>query len=174
MQARGPLGFAATRTAPNPCSLPSRLRLAAGEGALTAMTSARPDSASSQRSRGDDHEALRFYESALSDARGAALVDQEQTALFNLGYLHTHMNRLAEADHALAEAKDACVSVGDISRLIRIELLVARVRIKQGEQHAARASWERATELITQTGDTSAYGDADRIRRCAARRRRTT
>jgi putative nucleotidyltransferase with HDIG domain len=119
--------------------------------------------------RGDDPDALRFYESALGDARGAGLVDEEANALYNLGFLHTHMNRLTEADRALSEAKEACVSVGDISRLIRIELLIARLRIKQGEQHAARSAWERATELMARTGDTAASGDAEQIAGLIAR-----
>ncbi len=119
--------------------------------------------------RGDDPDALRFYESALSDARGAGLVDEALNTLVNLGMLHTHMNRLAEADRAFAEAKETCTSVGDLSRLIRIELYIARLRIKQGEQHAARTAWERATELAAQTGDTAASGDAEQIAGLIAR-----
>ncbi len=119
--------------------------------------------------RGDDSEALRFYESALNDARGAGLVDEAANTLVNLGLLHTHMNRLADADRAFAEAKEACNLVGDLSRLMRIELHVARLRIKQGEQHAARAAWERANDLLAQTGDTSADGDAQQIAGLIAR-----
>jgi putative nucleotidyltransferase with HDIG domain len=119
--------------------------------------------------RGDDPDALRFYESALADARSAGLVDEATNALVNLGLLHLHMNRLAEADRALGDAKDACARVGDLSRLLRIELHIARLRIKQGEQHAARAAWERATELAAQTGDTAAYGDAEQIAGLIAR-----
>ena len=113
--------------------------------------------------RGDDAGALRFYESALSDARGGGLVDEASNTLVNLGLLHTNMNRFPEADRAFAEAKEACVSVGDLSRLIRVELHIARLRIKQGEQHSARAAWEHATELVTQTGDSAAYGDVEQI-----------
>lgn len=119
--------------------------------------------------RGDDSEALRFYESALGDARGAGLVDEAANVLVNLGMLHTHMNRLAEADRAFAEAKETCLSVGDLSRLIRVELYIAKLRIKQGEQHAARAAWEHANELVTQTGDTAADGDAEQIAGLIAR-----
>ena len=119
--------------------------------------------------RGDDPDALRFYESALADARGAGLADETTNALVNLGTLHMHMNRLAEADRALSEAKDASAEVGDLSRLLRIELYIARLRIKQGEQHAAKAAWERAAEIARETGDTGAQGDAEQIAGLIAR-----
>ena len=119
--------------------------------------------------RGDDRDAQRFYESALADARGAGLVDEAIISLYNLGMLHLQVNRLDEADRVLAEAKEACTAVGDLSRLIRVELYIARLRIKQGEQHAAKAAWERATELARQTGDTFAQGDAEQIAGLIAR-----
>ena len=119
--------------------------------------------------RGDDPEALRFYESALADARGAGLVDETTIALYNLGVLHLHVNRLAEADRMFEEAKEACETVEDLSRLIRVELYIARLRIKQGEQHAAKDAWQRAIELAAQTGDTSAQGDAEQIAGLIAR-----
>ena len=119
--------------------------------------------------RGDDPAALQFYESALADARGAGLADEVTIALYNLGVLHLHLNRLAEADRAFAEAKEAYTSVGDLSHLIRVELYIARLRIKQGEQHAAKIAWGRANELAAQTGDTSALGDAEQIAGLIAR-----
>ena len=119
--------------------------------------------------RGDDPDALRYYESALKDARDAGLVDEVTNALYNLGTLHMHVNRLDEADHALREAKEACEAVGDLSRLIRVELYIARLRIKQGEQHAAKAAWARANELVNQTGDALAAGDAEQIAGLIAR-----
>ncbi|CAN5452901.1 hypothetical protein BH09GEM1_BH09GEM1_43400 [soil metagenome] len=119
--------------------------------------------------RGDDREAMRFYESALSDARSAGLVDEATNALVNLGLLHMHMNCLGEADQALGEAKEACTAVGDLSLLLRVELHIARLRIRQGEQHAAKASWERATELANRTGDSGAQGEAEQIAGLIAR-----
>ena len=119
--------------------------------------------------RGDDQDALGYYESGLGDARSAGLVEEVANALVNLGLLHTHMQRFGEADRALLEAKDLCVVVGDLSRLIRIELHLARLRIQQGERHAARAALERARNLAIQTGDGFADGEAEQIAGVIAR-----
>ena len=119
--------------------------------------------------RGDDRDAQRFYESALADAQSAKLVEMATIALYNLGMLHMHVNRLPEADRAFAEAKEACATAGDLSRLIRVELHIARLRIRQGEQHDAKVAWKRATELMNQTGDTSSAGDAEQIAGLIAR-----
>ena len=143
------------------------IALEIGDAAVASMTASNLGIIATVR--GDDPDALRFYESALRDARGAGLVDEAATALINLGMLHTHMNRFAEADRAFAEAKAMWASVNDLRRLILIELHVARLRLKQGEQHSARAAWERATELAAQTGDTAASGDAEQIAGLIAR-----
>jgi putative nucleotidyltransferase with HDIG domain len=90
-------------------------------------------------------------------------------ALVNLGLLHTHMSRFAEAERAFREAKDVGAVVGDLSRLIRIELHLARLRIKQGERDAARALCDRAREMALQTGDTFADGDAEQVAGIIAR-----
>ena len=119
--------------------------------------------------RGDDPDALMYYESGLAEARSAGLVDEAMNALVNLGLLHTHMGRYAEADRAFTEAKDICGVVGDISRLIRIELHVAKLRIKQGERHAAHIACDRARELATQTGDTFGDGEAEHVAALIAR-----
>jgi putative nucleotidyltransferase with HDIG domain len=119
--------------------------------------------------RGEDREALKYYETGLADARGAGLVDEAMNALVNLGLLHTHMSRFEEANRALAEARDLGAVVGDLSRLIRIELHVAKLRIKQGERDAARASNHRAQELARQTGDAFADGDAEHVAGIIAR-----
>ena len=119
--------------------------------------------------RGDDRDALKYYESGLADARGAGLVDEAMNALVNLGLLHTHMSRFEEANRAFVEAKDVGAVVGDLSRLIRIELHVAKLRIKQGERDAARASSDRARELARQTGDTFADGDSEHVAGIIAR-----
>jgi putative nucleotidyltransferase with HDIG domain len=113
--------------------------------------------------RGNDRDALKYYETGLSDARGAGLVDEAMNALVNLGLLHTHMSRFVEADRAYSEAKEVGVIVGDLSRLIRIELHTARLRIKQGERDAARAACDRAGALARQTNDASADGDAEHV-----------
>jgi putative nucleotidyltransferase with HDIG domain len=119
--------------------------------------------------RGDDRDALKYYESGLADARGAGLVDEAMNALVNLGLLHTHMSRFEEANRAFVEAKDVGAVVGDLSRLIRIEIHVAKLRIKQGERDAARASSDRARELARQTGDNFADGDSEHVAGIIAR-----
>ena len=119
--------------------------------------------------RGDDREALKYYESGLADARGAGLVAEAINALVNLGLLHSHMSRFVEADRAYTEAREMSGVVGDLSRLIRIELHTARLRIKQGERDAARAACDRARALAKQTGDTFADGDAEHVSGLIAR-----
>ena len=141
--------------------------LQVGEARLAAMTASNLGIIATVR--GNDAEALRYYESGLSDARGAGLVDEVMNALVNLGQLHTHMRRLDEANRALTEALEIGTVVGDLSRILRIELHIARLRIKQGEQHAARAACERAATLALQTGDTHADGDAEHVAGIIAR-----
>ncbi len=138
-----------------------------GEARLASMTASNLGIIATVR--GDDVEALRFYESGLADARGAGLVDEAMNALVNVGLLHTHMRRFEEADNAFAQAKEISTVVGDLSRLIAIELHVARLRIKQGEQHAAKAAWQRARDLAAQTGDTHADGDSEHVAGIIAR-----
>ncbi|MDB4890747.1 MAG: diguanylate cyclase [Gemmatimonadetes bacterium] len=141
--------------------------LAVGEARLASMTASNLGVIATVR--GDDRDALQYYESGLSDARGAGLVDEAMNALVNLGLLHTHMHRFSEADRAFAEAKDLGAVVGDLSRLIRIELHLARLRIKQGERDAARDACDRARDLAKQTGDTFADGDAEHVSGLIAR-----
>jgi putative nucleotidyltransferase with HDIG domain len=119
--------------------------------------------------RGDDREALKYYESGLADARGAGLVAEAINALVNLALLHMHMNRFVEADRALAEARELSGVVGDLSRLIRIELHTAKLRIKQGERDSARIATDRARDLAKQTGDTFGDGDAEHVSGLIAR-----
>ena len=141
--------------------------LQVGDARLAAMTASNLGVIATVR--GDDLEALRYYESGLGDARGGGLVEEMIIALTNLGLLNTHMRRLSEADHAFAEAREVCTLVGDLSTLIPIELHVAKLRIKQGEQHAARAAWERANALALQTGDAAADGEAEQVAGIIAR-----
>jgi putative nucleotidyltransferase with HDIG domain len=141
--------------------------LAVGEARLASMTASNLGVIATVR--GDDPDALRYYESGLSDARGAGLVDEAINALVNLGLLHTHMSRFIEADRAFAEARELGGVVGDLSRLIRIELHLARLRIKQGERDAARAACDRSRGLAKQTGDTFADGDAEFVSGLIAR-----
>ena len=119
--------------------------------------------------RGDDPEALRFYESVLSDARTAGLVEEAINALVNMGQLHMHMGRYDDSERAFTEAMQMSDGVGDVSRVMRIELYLARLRIKQGEQHSARASWEHARDIADQIGDRSADGEAEHIAGIIAR-----
>ena len=119
--------------------------------------------------RGDDPEALFFYESGLRDARSAGLVEISINALSNLGQLHLHMERFDEADRSFRDARDMCTILGDLSRLIQIDLHVSQLRLKQGEQEEARAACERAVKLASQTGDTHSDGQAAHVAGIIAR-----
>ena len=138
-----------------------------GDARLAAMTASNLGVIATVR--GEDIEALRYYESGLTDARSGGLVEEMVNALTNLGLLNTHMRRLDDADRAFAEAREVCTLVGDLSTLIPIELHVAKLRIKQGAQHEARAAWERANALARQTGDNAADGEAEQVAGIIAR-----
>ncbi len=141
--------------------------LVAGEARLAAMTALNLGVIAAVR--GDDREALRCYESGLGDARGAGLIDETMNALVNLGVLHTQRQRFEAADAAFAEAREIGSTVNDLSRLIRIELYVARLRIQQGARKDAQAALDHARELATRTGETQADGDADHVAGIIAR-----
>ena len=141
--------------------------LQVGDARLAAMTASNLGVIASVR--GEDRDAIRYYESGLADARGAGLVEEVIMALTNLGLLNTQMSQFESADRAFAEAREVCELVGDLSKLIRIELHLAKLRIKQGEQHAARVACERARTLALQTGDAFADGDAEHVAGIIAR-----
>ncbi len=143
----------------------SALRM--GDARLASMTAVNLGIIASVR--GDDRDALQYYESGLNDARGAGLVDEVANALVNIGMLHTHLGRHPDADRAFTEAREVCETVGDLSRLIRIELQIARLRIKQGERHAAEASCARAHEFAERAGDTYSDGEAEHVAGLIAR-----
>ena len=138
-----------------------------GESRLAAMTASNLGVIATVR--GDDKEALQYYESGLTEARKAGLVDEVINGLVNLGQLHTHTKNFAGADKALKEALNVSTVVGDLSRVMRIELHIAKLRIQQGEQIAARSACERARVLVMQTGDTAAEGDAEHVAGLIAR-----
>ncbi len=119
--------------------------------------------------RGDDRDALHYYNSGLSDARRAGIVHGAINALINLGLLHRAMGRFDESERALLEAKEVCAVVGDLSRLTFIELHLGKLRIDQGQQEAAKAACLRARELAAQTGDTATHGEAEHLAGLIAR-----
>ena len=141
--------------------------LLAGEAQLAAMTALNLGVIATVR--GDDREALRCYDAGLNDARGANLADETMNALINLGLLHTQMQRFEEATAAYAEAREMSSAVGDITRLIRIDLYVAKLRIKQGARKEAQAALDNARALAQQIGETSADGDAEHVAGIIAR-----
>ena len=135
--------------------------LRVGEARLAAMTASNLGVIATVR--GDDAEALRYYESGLKDARGAGLVDEVIIALVNLGQLHTHGRRYDDAERVFTEALEISKLVGDLSRTMRIELHIATLRIRQERREDARAACDRARALAQQIGDTHADGDAEHV-----------
>jgi putative nucleotidyltransferase with HDIG domain len=138
-----------------------------GEARLAAMTASNLGVIATVR--GDEQEALRYYESSLSDARGAGLADQLTAALINLGLLHMHSGRLDVADRHLSEARDVSTVIGDRSILITIELHVAKLRIKQGALHEARAVTARVRQIAEQIGESREAGEAEHVYGIVAR-----
>ena len=132
-----------------------------GDARLAAMTASNLGVIATVR--GDDGEALRYYETGLIDARGAGLVDESMIALVNLGQLHTHMSRFEEAGRSFSEAREIGTVIGDMGMLMRIELYFAKLHLKHGEQHQANAACIRSRALARQTGETFLDGDLEHV-----------
>jgi putative nucleotidyltransferase with HDIG domain len=139
----------------------------AGEARLAAMTASNLGIIATVR--GDEHQALAYYESALSDARRAGLADQLMHALINLGLLQMQSGHLDVAGRHLAEAREVSVVIGDRSLLITIELHMAKLCIKQGAHAAAREVCARVRDLITQIGDSHEAAEAEYVYGLVAR-----
>jgi len=113
--------------------------------------------------RGEEQEALSYYESSLADARTAGRADQAITALGNLGQLNTQSGRLDAANRDLLEARELSTVIGDRSMLITIEIHIAKLRIKQGDCLGARTTCERVRALVAQIGDSREAGEAQYV-----------
>jgi putative nucleotidyltransferase with HDIG domain len=131
---------------------------AAGESRLAAMTASNLGVIATVR--GDDAQARRHFERALTDSRNAGLADQAIAALVNLGLLHTHLRRYDAADRALVEARDMALVLGDVSVLITVELDVAKLRVHQQRYAEAAECCLRARETAERTGATHADGES--------------
>jgi putative nucleotidyltransferase with HDIG domain len=138
-----------------------------GESRLAAMTSSNLGVIANVR--GEERKAREYYESSLTHARSAGRADQAITALGNLGQLNTQSGHLDAADRHLAEAHELATVIGDRSMLITIELLTAKLRIKQGNLDGARDTCERTRALIDQIGDSREAGDAEYVYGIVAR-----
>lgn len=132
-----------------------------GDARLAAMTASNLGIIATVR--GDDADALRYYESGLRDARGAGLVDETMIALVNLGQLHMQMSRFADAERSFAEAREIGTVIGDMGMLMRVELYFARLYLKHGEQINAKAALNRSFALALQTGETFLDGDLEHV-----------
>jgi putative nucleotidyltransferase with HDIG domain len=132
-----------------------------GDARLAAMTATNLGNVAAIR--GDHAEALRYHESALSDARGGGLADQAMHALSNVGLLHAQMAHFDLAERSYAEALQIGRVLGEHSLCITVGLNVARLRLQQGDHRRARQACDEATALATQLGDTHAEGEAEHI-----------
>ena len=132
-----------------------------GESRLAAMTASNLGVIA--HVRGEEQEALSYYESSLTDARAAGRADQAITALCNLGQLNTQSGRLEAANRDLLEARELSTVIGDRSMLITIEIHIAKLRIKQGDYLGARATCERVRALVAQIGDSREAGEAQYV-----------
>jgi putative nucleotidyltransferase with HDIG domain len=132
-----------------------------GESRLAAMTSSNLGVIANVR--GEERKAREYYESSLVHARSAGRADQAITALGNLGQLNTQSGHLDIANRHLAEARELATVIGDRSMLITIDLLVAKLRIKQGDLNGAREACEHTRLLIEQIGDPREEGDAEYV-----------
>jgi putative nucleotidyltransferase with HDIG domain len=141
--------------------------LRSGEARLAAMTASNLGVIATVR--GDEQDALQYYQSSLVDARGAGLADQASVALINLGLLHMHSGRLELADTRMQEARDISSVIGDLSMLVTIDLHVAKLRVKQGDLVGARTVCTRVRDLAAQIGDSHEAGEAEHVYGLVAR-----
>ena len=139
----------------------------AGDAMLAAMTAS--NLGVIENVQGDERAARAAYESSLADARGAGLADQAIAALGNLGQLDTKGGRFDDADRHLGEARALSVVIGDRSMLVTIELLVAKLRIRQGDHEGARAACARAQAIVSEIGDAREAGGAEHVYGLVAR-----
>jgi putative nucleotidyltransferase with HDIG domain len=138
-----------------------------GESLLAAMTSSNLGVIANVR--GEERKAREYYEASLTHARGAGRADQAIAALGNLGQLNTQAGHLEAANRHLAEAHELASVIGDRSMLITIELLTAKLRIKQGDLSGARDACQRTRGIIDQIGDSREAGDAEFVYGIVAR-----
>ncbi|MFI5257291.1 MAG: HD domain-containing protein, partial [Gemmatimonadales bacterium] len=113
--------------------------------------------------RGDVREASEYYELSLLDARTAGLADAVIGTLVNLGLLSMQSEQLTVAERHLNEARELSTVLGDRSMLITIELHLAKLRIKQGDQRRARETCDRARAIVAQIGDSREAGEAQYV-----------
>jgi putative nucleotidyltransferase with HDIG domain len=132
-----------------------------GEARLAAMTASNLGVIA--HVRGEEKEALAYYESSLSDARAAGRADQAITALCNLGQLNTQAGHLDAANRDLLEARELSTVIGDRSMLITIEIHLAKLRIKQGDLANARSTCERVRAIVAQIRDSREAGEAQYV-----------
>jgi putative nucleotidyltransferase with HDIG domain len=121
-----------------------------GEGRLAAMTASNLGVIADVR--GEEGEARDAYESSLAVARVASLPDQMVAALCNLGQLEMQAGRLDSAAARLAEARELTTALGDPDMLLTVELLAARLCLRQGDHAGARATCARLRVLAEQVG----------------------
>jgi tetratricopeptide (TPR) repeat protein len=120
--------------------------------------------------RGEDVDALGYYEAGLSEARGAGLVDEVMKALINVGTLHMHMRRYDAAQNVLNEALSMSKVVGDLGLSVRIGIYLAELRLRQDRLAEAKEHCESAKALAREIGDTQADGEAAHVSGLIARR----
>jgi putative nucleotidyltransferase with HDIG domain len=138
-----------------------------GESRLAAMTASNLGIIANVR--GEERKARSYYESSLAHARSAGRADQAITALGNLGQLNTQSGHLDVANRHLTEARELATVIGDRSMVVTIELLIAKLRIKQGALEDARVTCERIRGIIEQIGDSREAGDAEHVYGIVAR-----
>jgi putative nucleotidyltransferase with HDIG domain len=138
-----------------------------GESRLAAMTASNLGIIANVR--GEERKARSYYESSLAHARSAGRADQAITALGNLGQLNTQSGHLDVANRHLTEARELATVIGDRSMVVTIELLIAKLRIKQGALEDARMTCERIRGIIEQIGDSREAGDAEHVYGIVAR-----
>jgi putative nucleotidyltransferase with HDIG domain len=138
-----------------------------GESLLAAMTSSNLGVIANVR--GEERKAREYYEVSLAHARTAGRADQAIGLLGNLGQLNTQAGHLDAAERQLGEARELATVIGDRGVLITIGLLIAKLRIKQGDLNGARETCEHARALIAQIGDSREEGDAEYVYGIVAR-----
>jgi putative nucleotidyltransferase with HDIG domain len=102
--------------------------------------------------RGEEQEARDAYASSLAVAREAVLVDQVIAALCNLGQLETQAGRLGAATAQLIEARELATAIDDRGLLATIELLAARLHVRQDDLTSALESCALVRAIVDQGG----------------------
>ncbi|MBK6456437.1 MAG: diguanylate cyclase [Gemmatimonadetes bacterium] len=112
------------------------------DASLVAMTSTNLGVIASVR--GDQEQALRYFESSLREYRLLGMSRDVCIALNNVGLVHTRLTHWDDADQAFTQALEVAHTLRDVEIATQLEINLAQVAMHRGDLDTARRLVERA------------------------------